>query len=70
MTHFIKHWIEELELDLTHELENKSETNYNGLAIATCERRLEIARDAQHLLATGEVTIIEAENMVAEALSI
>lgn len=70
MTKFIQETITELKFDLEFEQNNRTETNYNGLAIATCKRRLEIALDAEFLLKEGEITENEAEAMVAEALSI
>ena len=70
MSKFIKDSIKEMEIDLTNEMENRTETNYNGLAIATCERRLESAKDAQYLLEIGEISLIEAEDMVSEAFMI
>lgn len=70
MTKFIQESITWLKLDLENELKNRTETNYNGLAISTCERRLETALDAEFLLKEGEITKDEAEDMVAEAFSI
>lgn len=70
MTKFIKDSIKEMEFNLEFELKNRTETNYNGLAIATYKRRLETALDAEFLLEIGEITENEAEAMVAEALSI
>lgn len=70
MTKFIKETIAELKFSLEFELKNRTETNYNGLAIATYKRRLETALDAEFLLEIGEITENEAEAMVAEALSI
>lgn len=70
MTKFIQESITWLKLDLENELKNRTETNYNGLAISTCERRLETALDAEFLLQEGEITENEAEDMVAEAFSI
>ena len=70
MTKFIQETIAELKFDLEFEQNNRTETNYNGLAIATCKRRLETALDADFLLKEGEITENEAEAMVAEALSI
>lgn len=70
MTKFIQESITWLKLDLENELKNRTETNYNGLAISTCERRLETALDAEFLLKEGEITENEAEDMVAEAFSI
>lgn len=70
MTKFIQETITELKFDLEFEQNNRTETNYNGLAIATCKRRLETALDAEFLLKEGEITENEAEAMVAEALSI
>lgn len=70
MSKFIKDSIKEMEIDLTNEMENRTETNYNGLAIATCERRLESAKDAQYLLEIGEISLNEAEDMVSEAFMI
>lgn len=70
MTKFIQETITWLKLDLENELKNRTETNYNGLAISTCERRLETALDAEFLLKEGEITENEAEAMVAEAFSI
>lgn len=68
MTEFIKETIKELELDLAHEMENRTETNYNGMGIATCKRRVETAKEAEYLFEIGEISIDEAEDMVAEAL--
>lgn len=65
---FIKETIKELELDLVHEMGNRAETNYNGMGIATCKRRLETAKEAEYLFEIGEISIDEAEDMVAEAL--
>ena len=70
MTKFIKETIEFFRIDLENEQNNRTETNYNGLAISTCERRLETALDAEFLLKEGEITENEAEAMVAEAFSI
>ena len=70
MTKFIQETIAEFRLDLENEQNNRTETNYNGLAISTCERRLETALDADFLLKEGEITENEAEAMVAEAFSI
>lgn len=70
MTKFIQETITEFRLDLENEMDNRTETNYNGLAISTCERRLETALDAEFLLKEGEITENEAEAMVAEAFSI
>lgn len=70
MTKFIQDSIKEMEFNLEFELKNKTETNYNGLAIATYKRRLETALDAEFLLQEGEITENEAEAMVAEAFSI
>ena len=70
MTKFIKDSIKEMEFNLEFELKNRTETNYNGLAIATYKRRLETALDADFLLKEGEITENEAEAMVAEAFSI
>ena len=70
MTKFIKDSIKEMEFNLEFELKNRTETNYNGLAIATYKRRLETALDAEFLLEIGEITENEAEAMVAEAFSI
>lgn len=70
MTKFIQETIAELKFDLEFEQNNRTETNYNGLAIATCKRRLETALDADFLLKEGEITENEAEAMVAEALSV
>ena len=70
MTKFIQETIEFFRLDLENEFKNRTETNYNGLAISTCERRLETALDADFLLKEGEITENEAEAMVAEAFSI
>ena len=70
MTKFIQETIKDFRLDLEFEQNNRTETNYNGLAIATCERRLETALDAEFLLQEGEITENEAEAMVAEAFSI
>lgn len=69
MTKFIQETITELKFNLEFEQNNRTETNYNGLAIATCKRRLETALDADFLLKEGEITENEAEAMVAEALS-
>lgn len=69
MTKFIQDSIREMKFNLEFELKNRSETNYNGLAIATYKRRLETALDADFLLKEGEITEGEAETMVAEALS-
>lgn len=69
MTKFIQETIAELKFSLEFELKNRTETNYNGLAIATYKRRLETALDAEFLLQEGEITENEAEAMVAEALS-
>ena len=68
MTDFIKETIKELELDLVHEMENRTETNYNGMSISTCKRRVEKANEAEYLFEIGEISIDEAEIMVAEAL--
>ena len=65
---FIKETIKELELDLVHEMENRTETNYNGMTISTCKRRVETAKEAEYLFEIGELTKEEAEAMVAEAL--
>lgn len=70
MTKFIQDSIKEMEFNLEFELKNRTETNYNGLAIATYKRRLETALDADFLLKEGEITENEAEAMVAEAFSI
>ena len=70
MTKFIQDTIEFFRLDLENEVKNRTETNYNGMAISTCERRLETALDADFLLKEGEITENEAEAMVAEAFSI
>lgn len=70
MTKFIQDSIKEMEFNLEFELKNRTETNYNGLAIATYKRRLETALDADFLLKEGEITENEAEAMVAEALSV
>lgn len=70
MTKFIKETIEFFRIDLENELKNRTETNYNGMAIGICERRLETALDAEFLLQEGEITENEAEAMVAEAFSI
>ena len=70
MTKFIQETIAEFRLDLENELKNRTETNYNGMAIGICERRLETALDADFLLKEGEITENEAEAMVAEAFSI
>lgn len=70
MTKFIQETIAELKFSLEFELKNRTETNYNGLAIATYKRRLETALDAEFLLKEGEITKDEAEAMVAEAFSI
>lgn len=70
MTKFIQDSIRELKLDLEFEQNNRTETNYNGMAIGVCERRLETALDAEFLLQEGEITENEAEAMVAEAFSI
>lgn len=67
MTNFIQESIAELEVDLAYEMDNRTETNYNGMAIATCKRRLETAKDAEFLLEIGEITVSEAEAMVFEA---
>ena len=68
MTEFIKETIKELELDLVHEMENRTETNYNGMGIATRKRRVETAKEAEYLFEIGELTKEEVESMVAEAL--
>lgn len=68
MTKFIKETIAELELDLVHEMTNRTETSSNAMAIATCKRRLESAKDAEFLLEIGEISPDEAEAMVAETL--
>ena len=68
MTKFIKETIKELELDLVYEMENRTETNYHGMTISTCRRRLETAKEAEFLFEIGELTKEEAEAMVAEAL--
>ena len=70
MTKFIQETIAELKFSLEFEQNNRTETNYNGLAIATYKRRLETALDAEFLLQEGEITENEAEAMVAEALSV
>ena len=70
MTKFIKETIKELELDLVLEMENRTETNYNGMSISTCKRRLETAKEAEFLFEIGELTKEEVESMVAEALSV
>ena len=70
MTKFIQETIKEMEFNLEFEQNNRTETNYNGLAIATYKRRLETALDAEFLLKEGEITENEAEAMVAEALSV
>lgn len=70
MTKFIQETIEFFRIDLENELKNRTETNYNGMAIGICERRLETALDADFLLKEGEITENEAEAMVAEAFSI
>lgn len=70
MTKFIQDTIAELKFSLEFEQNNRTETNYNGLAIATYKRRLETALDAEFLLKEGEITENEAEAMVAEALSV
>ena len=68
LTADIKEIIRGLELDLAYEMENRTETNYNGMAISTCKRRLESAKDALHLFEIGELTKEEAEDMVADSL--
>ena len=70
MTKFIQETIAELKFSLEFEMGNRTETNYNGMAIATYKRRLETALDAEFLLKEGEITENEAESMVAEALSV
>lgn len=70
MTKFIKETIQEMTLDLEFEKENVTETSSNAMAIATCKRRLETALDAEYLFEIGEISIDEAEDMVAEAFSI
>ena len=68
MTKFIQETIQELKFDLEFELNNRNETNYNGMGVSTCKRRLETALDAEFLLQEGEISVAEAEAMVAEAL--
>lgn len=68
MTNFIQETIVELEVGLAYEMDNKTETNSNAMAIATCKRRLETALDAEFLLEEGEISVEEAEAMIAEAL--
>lgn len=64
---FIKETIKEMKFDLAFEMENATETSSNAMAIATCKRRLETAEDAQYLLEIGEISLGEAEAMVADA---
>lgn len=68
MTKFIKELITELEFNLNYEINNRTETNYNGLGIATAKRRLETAKEALFMYEAGELTITETEIMVMNEL--
>lgn len=65
---FITELIEELEVSVAHETDNRTETNYNGFGVSTAKRRLEAVKEAEFLLETGELTLEEAEEMATEAL--